>query len=97
MEIARALAADPLFILLDEPFAGIDPITIQELQEIIVALKERGIGVIITDHNIRETLRITDHAFILSSGSILKEGRPDEIANDPDIQEIYLGKGFTLH
>ncbi len=97
VEIARALAADPLFMLLDEPFAGIDPITIQELQDIIVGLRERGIGVIITDHNIRETLRITDHAFILSSGTILKHGVPEEIANDPAIQEVYLGKGFRLH
>lgn len=96
VEIARALAADPLFILLDEPFAGIDPITIQELQDIILTLRERGIGVIITDHNIRETLRITDRAFILSSGVILKQGRPDEIAADPDIREIYLGKDFEL-
>ncbi len=96
VEIARALAADPLFILLDEPFAGIDPITIQELQDIILTLKDRGIGVIITDHNIRETLRITDRAFILSSGAILKQGRPEEIAADPDIREIYLGKDFEL-
>jgi len=96
VEIARALAADPLFILLDEPFAGIDPITIQELQDIILTLKGRGIGVIITDHNIRETLRITDRAFILSSGAILKQGSPEEIAADPDIREIYLGKDFEL-
>jgi len=97
VEIARALAAEPAFILLDEPFAGIDPITIQELQGIIQALKQRNIGIIITDHNIRETLRITDRAYILSSGTILKHGTPEEIASDPKIHEVYLGKDFTLN
>ena len=97
VEIARALAANPLFILLDEPFAGIDPITINELQENIVKLREKGIGIIITDHNIQETLRITDKAYILSRGEVLKEGSPAEIAEDPLIREVYLGKEFTLN
>ncbi|NOY21902.1 MAG: LPS export ABC transporter ATP-binding protein [Acidobacteria bacterium] len=96
VEIARALAARPLFILLDEPFAGIDPITINELQENILKLKEKGIGIIITDHNIQETLRITDNAYILSRGEVLKKGSPTEIAEDPLIREVYLGKEFTL-
>ncbi|BBB32303.1 lipopolysaccharide export system ATP-binding protein [Thermotomaculum hydrothermale] len=96
VEIARALATDPLFILLDEPFAGIDPITIIELQEIIIKLKKRGIGIILTDHNIKDSLRITDKAFILSNGSILKIGTPGEIAQDEEIKEIYLGKDFKL-
>ncbi len=96
VEIARALASDPLFILLDEPFAGIDPITIIELQDIIVKLKNRGIGIILTDHNIKDSLQITDKAFILSNGSILKVGTPKEIAKDEKIREIYLGKGFKL-
>ncbi len=96
VEIARALANEPLFILLDEPFAGIDPITIIELQEIIIKLKERGIGIILTDHNIKDSLRITDKAFILSNGSILKIGTPEEIAQDEKIKEIYLGKDFKL-
>ncbi len=97
VEIARALAANPLFILLDEPFAGIDPITINELQENILKLKEKGIGIVITDHNIQETLRITDNAYILSRGKVLKEGNPAEIAEDPLIREIYLGKEFILN
>ncbi|NOZ12802.1 MAG: LPS export ABC transporter ATP-binding protein [Acidobacteria bacterium] len=97
VEIARALAANPLFILLDEPFAGIDPITINELQENILKLKKKGIGIIITDHNIQETLRITDNAYILSRGRVLKEGTPAEIAEDPLIREIYLGKEFILN
>ncbi len=96
VEIARALATDPLFILLDEPFAGIDPITIIELQDIIVKLKKKGIGIILTDHNIKDSLRITDKAFILSNGSILKVGTPEEIAQDEKIKEIYLGKDFKL-
>ncbi len=96
VEIARALAARPLFILLDEPFAGIDPITINELQENILKLKEKGIGIVITDHNIQETLRITDNAYILSRGEVLKKGSPAEIAEDPLIREVYLGKEFTL-
>jgi len=97
VEIARALAAEPSFILLDEPFAGIDPITIGELQEIIINLKNKGIGIIITDHNIKETLRITDNAFILSNGTILKNGTPDEISKDKLIREVYLGKDFKLN
>ncbi|PJB82721.1 MAG: LPS export ABC transporter ATP-binding protein [Acidobacteria bacterium CG_4_9_14_3_um_filter_49_7] len=97
VEIARALAAKPLFILLDEPFAGIDPITISELQENILKLREKGIGIIITDHNIQETLRITDNAYILSRGEVLRKGSPAEIADDPLIREVYLGKEFTLN
>lgn len=97
VEIARALAAEPSFILLDEPFAGIDPITISELQEIIVKLRDKGIGIIITDHNIKETLRITDNAFILSNGTILKNGTPEEISKDKLIREVYLGKDFKLN
>jgi len=97
VEIARALAAEPSFILLDEPFAGIDPITISELQQIIVNLKDKGIGIIITDHNIKETLRITDNAFILSNGTILKNGTPEEISKDKTIREVYLGKDFKLN
>jgi lipopolysaccharide export system ATP-binding protein len=97
VEIARALAAEPSFILLDEPFAGIDPITISELQQIIVNLKDKGIGIIITDHNIKETLRITDNAFILSNGTILKNGTPKEISEDKTIREVYLGKDFKLN
>ncbi len=97
VEIARALAAEPSFILLDEPFAGIDPITISELQQIIVNLKDKGIGIIITDHNIKETLRITDNAFILSNGTILKNGTPEEISEDKTIREVYLGKDFKLN
>ncbi len=96
VEIARALATEPLFILLDEPFAGIDPITILELQEIILKLKEKGIGIILTDHNIKDSLRITDRVFILSNGSIIKTGTPEEIAEDDKIKEIYLGKDFKL-
>ena len=96
VEIARALATEPLFVLLDEPFAGIDPITILELQEIILKLKEKGIGIILTDHNIKDSLRITDRVFILSNGSIIKTGTPKEIAEDDKIKEIYLGKDFKL-
>ena len=96
VEIARALATEPLFILLDEPFAGIDPITILELQEIILKLKEKGIGIILTDHNIKDSLRITDRVFILSNGNIVKTGTPAEIAEDEKIKEIYLGKDFKL-
>ena len=96
VEIARALAIDPAFILLDEPFAGIDPIVVEELQKVIKAMKDRGIGVIITDHNVRETLHITDRTYIISEGEILEEGPPEVIASSPRAREIYLGEGFTL-
>jgi lipopolysaccharide export system ATP-binding protein len=96
VEITRALVISPLFILLDEPFAGIDPIAVTEIQKIIFHLKERGIGVLITDHNVRETLRITDRAYIVHDGVIFKSGRPDELAEDADVKRIYLGADFRL-
>jgi lipopolysaccharide export system ATP-binding protein len=96
VEITRALVLDPKFMLLDEPFAGIDPIAVIDIQKIIEQLKSRGIGVIITDHNVRETLRICDHAYIIKDGRIIREGRPEEIAADPQVREIYLGENFRL-
>ena len=96
VEIARALATDPRFILLDEPFAGIDPIAVMEIQRIIAFLKERGIGVLITDHNVRETLGICDHAYIISEGRVLAEGTPDEIVANPEVRRVYLGEHFRM-
>lgn len=96
VEICRALATDPKVFLLDEPFAGIDPIAVADLQTTVTALKERGIGVLITDHNVRETLSITDRAYILSEGKILTEGTPEDIAHDPVARETYLGEGFKM-
>jgi lipopolysaccharide export system ATP-binding protein len=96
VEITRSLVTEPHFMLLDEPFAGIDPITVQDLQGIVRKLKERGLGVLITDHNVRETLSITDRAYIMYEGKILRSGTADELANDPDIREIYLGEAFRL-
>jgi lipopolysaccharide export system ATP-binding protein len=96
VEITRSLVTEPSFMLLDEPFAGIDPITVQDLQGIVRTLKERGLGVLITDHNVRETLSITDRAYIMYEGKILRSGTADELANDPDIREIYLGEAFKL-
>jgi len=96
VEIARCLALEPNFILLDEPFAGVDPIAVADIQQIILHVKNRGIGILITDHNVRETLGIVDKAYILSSGKILLEGTPDEIANDPIAREHYLGDNFKL-
>ena len=96
VEIARALATNPRFILLDEPFAGIDPIAVIEIQRIISYLKSRGIGVLITDHNVRETLGICDHAYIISDGSVLAQGTPADIVNDVDVRRVYLGEHFRM-
>ncbi len=96
VEIARALVLSPAFLLLDEPFAGIDPITVADLQQVILGLKERGIGVIMTDHNVRDTLKVCDRAYIISEGEILLAGKPGEIAASDRVREIYLGDGFSL-
>ncbi len=95
-EIARSLAVDPRFILLDEPFAGVDPIAVEDIQGIVSQLKERNIGVLITDHNVHETLSITDRAYLLFEGSILKAGTSDELAEDPEVRKLYLGESFQL-
>jgi lipopolysaccharide export system ATP-binding protein len=95
-EITRALVVSPRFILLDEPFAGIDPIAVTDIQKIIFHLKERGIGVLITDHNVRETLRITDRAYIVHDGVIFRSGTPDSLAADEEVRRIYLGADFRL-
>ncbi|MBK7325442.1 MAG: LPS export ABC transporter ATP-binding protein [Propionivibrio sp.] len=96
VEIARALSTEPRFILLDEPFAGVDPIAVLDIQKIIHFLKERDIGVLITDHNVRETLGICDHAYILNDGSVLAAGRPDEIIYNENVRKVYLGENFRL-
>jgi lipopolysaccharide export system ATP-binding protein len=96
VEITRALVLDPSFMLLDEPFSGIDPIAVMEIQKIIGQLRERGIGIIITDHNVRDTLSICDRAYIIKDGRIIREGRPSEIAEDETVREIYLGHNFRL-
>ena len=96
VEITRALVLDPKFMLLDEPFAGIDPIAVIDIQKIIEQLCSRGIGVIITDHNVRETLSICDRAYIIKDGTILRHGTPAEITEDPEVREVYLGKNFSL-
>jgi lipopolysaccharide export system ATP-binding protein len=95
-EIARALATDPKFILLDEPFAGIDPIAVEDIQNIVEKLKFRNIGVLITDHNVHETLSITDRAYLLFEGRILKQGTAEELARDPQVRKVYLGQNFEL-
>jgi lipopolysaccharide export system ATP-binding protein len=96
VEIARCLASDPQFILLDEPFAGIDPLAIDDIREIIIYLKQRGIGILITDHNVRETLGICDRAYIMAEGRILRSGNPQELVEDPEVRRNYLGERFTL-
>jgi lipopolysaccharide export system ATP-binding protein len=96
LEIARALVLTPQFILLDEPFAGIDPLAVLDIQRIIRGLKNRGIGVLITDHNVRETLNITDRAYIINDGKILREGTPEQLTNDEEVRKVYLGENFRL-
>jgi len=96
VEICRTLAIDPDFILLDEPFAGVDPIAVEDIQSIVHTLKKRNIGVLITDHNVRETLSITDRSYLLYEGEILKSGTSDELANDPEARRLYLGEKFRL-
>jgi lipopolysaccharide export system ATP-binding protein len=95
VEIARALASEPSFMLLDEPFAGIDPLAIADIREVITYLKKRGIGILITDHNVRETLDIIDRASIIHAGEVLFEGSPDEIVDDPEVRRVYLGESFS--
>ncbi|MBU1368422.1 MAG: LPS export ABC transporter ATP-binding protein [Bacteroidetes bacterium] len=95
-EIARALAVDPKFILLDEPFAGVDPIAVEDIQKIVYTLKDKNIGILITDHNVHETLKITDRAYLLFEGSILKAGSAEELASDEHVRKVYLGQNFEL-
>ena len=97
LEIARSLVLEPQFILLDEPFSGIDPVTVIELQKIIAGLRKDGIGVLMTDHNVRETLRVTDRAYIISDGRIFRKGSPKDQSQDPDVRRIYLGDNFSLN
>jgi lipopolysaccharide export system ATP-binding protein len=96
VEIARCLCIQPSFILLDEPFSGIDPIAVTDLQTIIFDLKKSGIGVLITDHNVRETLSVTDRAYIINDGKIFRAGTPDQLGRDPEVRRIYLGEGFSF-
>jgi lipopolysaccharide export system ATP-binding protein len=95
-EIARALATDPKFVLLDEPFAGVDPVAVEDIQKIVAHLKKKNIGILITDHNVQETLAITDKTFLMFEGSILKAGTPEELAQDEMVRKVYLGKNFEL-
>ena len=96
VEIARAMALDPLYLLLDEPFAGIDPITVKDIQDMIVNLKNKGIGVIITDHNVKETLKICDRAYIIHQGLVIEEGAPEKVVENDRVKQIYVGKDFSL-
>ena len=96
VEIARCLCINPTFILLDEPFSGIDPIAVLDLQKIISSLRASGIGVLITDHNVRETLSVTDRAYIIDDGRIFRQGQPGQLANDPEVRRVYLGESFSL-
>jgi lipopolysaccharide export system ATP-binding protein len=95
-EIARALAVDPKFVLLDEPFAGVDPIAVEEIQSIVARLKKKNIGILITDHNVDETLSITDRAYLMVDGKLFKSGTAEELANDPQVRKVYLGQNFEL-
>jgi lipopolysaccharide export system ATP-binding protein len=95
-EIARCLATEPKFILLDEPFAGVDPIAVEDIQKIVRSLKHKNIGILITDHNVSQTLAITDKTYIMFEGKILKEGTPEELANDADVRRVYLGENFRF-
>ena len=96
LEIARALASNPTFMLLDEPFAGVDPIAVNDIQQLVRHLTARGIGVLVTDHNVRETLGLVERAYIIHAGKVLTHGTPDEIVRDPDVRRLYLGEGFSL-
>jgi lipopolysaccharide export system ATP-binding protein len=96
VEIARSLVIEPSFLLLDEPFSGIDPIQVLELQRIINDLRRSGIGILITDHNVRETLAVTDRAYIINDGAIFRSGTPDQLGRDREVKRVYLGEGFTL-
>jgi len=97
LEIARSLVLDPAFILLDEPFSGIDPLTVKDIQGIITQLSKSGIGVLVTDHNVRETLRVTDRAYIISGGKTFRKGTPDELSRDPEVRRVYLGEDFQFN
>ena len=96
-EIARSLTTDPKFILFDEPFAGVDPIAVEDIQNIIKSLKDRNIGILITDHNVRETLSVTDYTYMMFEGKIFKSGEASDLANDPEARKFYLGENFKLH
>jgi lipopolysaccharide export system ATP-binding protein len=96
LEIARALVTEPAVLLLDEPFSGVDPIAVNDVQEIILELKERGLGILITDHNVRETLSVTDRSYIIFEGKVLLEGPRDFLINDPEARRLYLGDGFSM-
>ena len=97
MEIARSLAIDPSFLLLDEPFSGIDPIQVIELQRIVLDLKRAGLGILVTDHNVRETLSVTDRAYIINAGKIFRSGSPNKLAQDPEVKRVYLGETFRFN